>query len=128
MLELLFNKIKDFISEKMEQIGGAFVGLLYYFHIPVSTFEIWVLKFISTIVLTLVSGFFYNIGKKAAQKWFKVLVLFFFAQFISGCSLSYRINKNCRVYSECTLEDGKCRACVECTDKSIIDKITPKKQ
>jgi hypothetical protein len=124
---IYIEELRQFCWDKLEEIGGSFTGLFVFTNLSFESEIQWVLKIVSTGVAMFIGGFFSYLGKKKAEKYFKVLLFVLLASFLSSCSLTYRINNQCRAYSECTIIDGKCRVCIECTDKSIIDKFTPKK-
>ena len=125
-----YQWIKLHFDARTEEFLGLITGFFCFIHLNYFAVGVAVAaKILLPVFVGFLTGGASHLGRKISEKyfknWFKAIGFVLVLGFISSCSMSYRINKYCRVYTETDTLAG--RVCLECEHK-IEEKILKAKE
>ena len=113
----LYQWIKLHLDARTEEFVGLCTGGLCFIHLNYYVAGVAIAtKIMLPVLVGFLTGGASHLGRKISEKyfknWFKAIGFILVLGFISSCSMSYRINKYCKVYAQADTLAG--RVCVEC--------------
>lgn len=107
------------IWKHLEELVGSFIALILvyctdFFH----EYDYYFLvKIVTSATISFFGGMAAHLGKKYAEKHLKTVLILASLAFLCSCNMSYRISKNCTIYTQTNVAAQSQKFCLECSAK-----------